>query len=119
MLAEKEARSFAEEWAAAWNAHDLERILAHYCEDVTLTSPVVVQLLGQAAGTVVGKPALRAYFKRGLDAYPQLRFAIERVAWGVRSVVVLYQNQRGTRTAEFMELADDGRVRRVVANYDG
>ena len=119
MLSEKEALRFAEEWAAAWNAHDLERILSHYRDDATLTSPVVVQLLGQADGTVVGKPALRAYFARGLAAFPQLRFSIERVAWGVASVVVVYQNQRGTRTAEFMELAADGRVRRVVANYDG
>jgi hypothetical protein len=119
MLDEKEAHAFAEDWAAAWNAHDLERIMSHYREDVRLTSPVVVQLLGAGDGTVVGKPALRAYFRRGLEAYPQLHFAIERVAWGVRSVVVLYRNQRGTRTAEFMELADDRRVRRVVANYDG
>ncbi|HEU4427841.1 MAG TPA: nuclear transport factor 2 family protein [Myxococcota bacterium] len=119
MLAEKEARAFADAWAAAWNAHDLERIVSHYCDDVTLTSPVVVQLLGQVDGTVVGKPALRAYFARGLAAYPQLRFDIECVAWGVSSVVVIYRNQCGTRTAEFMELAGDGRVRRVVANYDG
>jgi hypothetical protein len=119
MLGEKEARAFAEEWAAAWNAHDLERILSHYCDDVTLTSPVVAQLLGQADGSVVGKPALRAYFQRGLAAFPQLRFDVERVAWGVSSVVVIYRNQRGSRTAEYMELADDGRVRRVVANYDG
>ena len=27
------ARRFAEEWIAAWNAHDLERILAHYTDD--------------------------------------------------------------------------------------
>lgn len=27
---------FAHEWIAAWNAHDLERILAHYADDVEL-----------------------------------------------------------------------------------
>jgi hypothetical protein len=97
----------------------LGRILAHYTEDVTLTSPVVVQLLGDAGGTVRGKDALRAYFRRGLDAYPQLRFVPERIAWGLASVVIVYANQRGTRTAELMELAEDGRVRRVVAHYDG
>jgi hypothetical protein len=113
------AHAFAEEWVAAWNAHDLERILAHYTEDVTLTSPVVVQLLGDPSGTVRGKPALRAYFQRGLEAYPQLRFVPERVAWGLASVVIVYVNQRGSRTAEFMELAADARVKRVVANYDG
>jgi len=29
--------SHAQEWIAAWNAHDLERILAHYADDVELT----------------------------------------------------------------------------------
>jgi predicted ester cyclase len=119
MLTAAEAHAFAEHWIAAWNAHDLERILTHYSEDVELTSPVVVQLLGVADGTVRGKGALRAYFARGLAAFPQLRFTLERVAWGVQSVVLVYANQRGTRTAEFMELAPDGKVLRVVANYDG
>ena len=119
MLAASSAHAFAEHWVAAWNAHDLERILAHYSEAVELVSPVVVQLLGVADGTVRGKSALRGYFARGLEAFPQLRFTLERVAWGVRSVVLLYANQRGTRTAEFMELAPDGKVLRVVANYDG
>jgi hypothetical protein len=118
MLDAKSAHAFAEEWVAAWNAHDLERILSHYTDDVTLTSPVVVQLLGDPSGTVRGKTALRAYFRRGLDAYPQLRFVPERVSWGIASLVISYVNQRGTHTAEYMELAADGRVQRVVANYD-
>ena len=29
------ARAFAANWIAAWNAHDLERILEHYTEDVS------------------------------------------------------------------------------------
>jgi hypothetical protein len=31
--------------------------------------------------------------------------------------VLYYTNQKGTRTAEFMELSAAGRVVRVVANY--
>ena len=101
-------------WVAAWNAPDLERILAHYREDVELVSPVAVQLLGVADGTVRAMSALRRYFARGLEAFPQLRFTLERVAWGVRSVVLVYANQRGTRTAEFMEFAPDSKLLRVV-----
>ena len=36
---------------------------------------------------------------------------------GLRSVVLCYVNQNGTKTAEFMELGEDGKVVRVVANY--
>jgi predicted ester cyclase len=102
---------------AAWNAHDLELILTHYEENVELTSPVAAQLLGTPDGKVAGKANLRAYFQRGLAAYPELHFQLEDVLWGVNSVVLCYLNQKGTRTAEFMELSATGRVARVVANY--
>ncbi len=112
-----EAWKFANHWVAAWNAHDLELILEHYEDAVELTSPVAAQLLGTPDGKVVGKANLRAYFQRGLEAYPELQFKLEDVLWGVNSVVLCYINQKGTRTAEFMELSTTGKVVRVVANY--
>lgn len=116
-MTKEEAWKLAEDWAAAWNAHDVELILAHYEEGVELTSPVAAQLLGTADGKVVGKANLRAYFQKGLAAYPELQFRLEDVFWGVSSVVLVYKNQKGTRTAEFMELSAAGKVARVVANY--
>ena len=59
---------FAREWLTAWNAHDLERILAHYSEDVELTSPFVAKLTGRSEGVLRGKAALRDYFARGLTS---------------------------------------------------
>jgi ketosteroid isomerase-like protein len=112
-----DAWKLANHWVAAWNAHDLELILTHYEEDVELTSPVAAQLLGTPDGKVAGKANLRAYFQRGLTAYPELLFKLEDVLWGVNSVVLCYLNQKGTRTAEFMELSATGKVARVVANY--
>ena len=112
-----EAWKLAEHWVAAWNAHDLELILTHYEDGVELTSPAAAQLLGTPDGKVAGKANLRAYFQRGLAAYPELHFHLEDVLWGLNSVVLCYLNQKGTRTAEFMELSATGRVARVVANY--
>jgi len=116
-VTKEEAWKLAKDWVAAWNAHDLELILTHYEEAVELTSPVAAQLLGVADGKVVGKASLRAYFRRGLEAYPELRFELEDVLWGLNSVVLCYKNQKGTRSAEFMELSANGKVARVVANY--
>ena len=112
-----EAWHLANEWAAAWNAHDLDLILTHYDDAVELTSPAAAQLLKTPDGRVAGKANLRDYFRRGLEAYPELRFNLVDVLWGVSSVVLYYTNQRGTHTAEFMELSGDGKVKRVVANY--
>src|SRR5208282_3157873 len=109
-----EARTLADLWVAAWNAHDLDLIMAHYEDAVELTSPVAAQLLGSSDGKVVGKPNLRAYFQRGLEAYPELHFHLEDVLCGISSVTLYYTNQKGTRTAEFMELSAHGKVARVV-----
>jgi hypothetical protein len=35
-----DAAAFVDDWLAAWNSHDLGRILAHFADDVTFTSPV-------------------------------------------------------------------------------
>jgi hypothetical protein len=112
-----EAWKLANHWVAAWNAHDLDLIMTHYEDAIELTSPVAAQLLGTPDGKVVGKAKLKAYFQRGLEAYPELHFRLEDVLWGISSVVLFYTNQKGTRTAEFMELSAIGKVARVVANY--
>ena len=52
------ACEFAQDWVDAWNSHDLERILAHYDDQVLLVSPIALKLLG-GDGTVRGKAALR------------------------------------------------------------
>ncbi len=113
-----EALNFASGWVTAWNAHDLDLIMTHYEEGIELTSPVAAQLLGISDGMVRGKSNLRAYFQRGLEAYPDLHFHLEDVLCGVNSVVLYYKNQKRTRTAEFMELSATGKIVRVVANYN-
>jgi ketosteroid isomerase-like protein len=119
MVTKEQAHQLAEEWVAAWNAHDLDQIMAHYEEEVELISPVAAQLLGRADGKVTGKANLRAYFQRGLAAYPSLHFDLKDVLWGAGSVVLYYTNQRGSHTAEYMEVSPQGKVSRVVANYNG
>ncbi len=116
-MTKDEAWSLANHWAEAWNSHDLDAIMAHYDDAVELTSPAAARLLGVPDGKVVGKTNLRAYFQRGLDAYPNLHFSLENVLWGLNSVVLYYTNQNGTHTAEFMEQSAAGKVARVVANY--
>jgi predicted ester cyclase len=112
-----EALTLANHWVATWNAHDLDAIMSHYDDAIELTSPAAAQLLGLPNGKVIGKANLRAYFQRGLEAYPKLHFHLEDVLWGLNSVVLYYINQKGTHTAEFMELSATGKVTRVTAHY--
>ena len=112
------ARQFAQDWIDAWNSHSLDRILAPYDDDAVLSSPVALQRFG-GDGTLRGKPALRDYFSRGLQAYPDLRFDLIETLWGTETIVVLYRNNhRGSKTAEVMLLNPAGKIARVWANYD-
>jgi hypothetical protein len=117
MLTPEDVNAFAQHWLAAWNAHDLDQIMAHYDDQVELSSPTAAQLLNRPGGQVVGKADLRLYFQKGLAAFPELHFTLKEVLWGMQSVVLYYENQRGTHTAEYMELSPQGKVTRVVANY--
>jgi SnoaL-like domain len=111
------AKEFARDWVESWNAHDLDRILSHYAADVELSSPVVARVLGDGLRKVQGKDQLRIYFGKGLELFPELRFTLVDVLAGLASIVLYYENQRGTKTAEFMEFDGEDRVVRVVANY--
>ena len=113
------ARQFAQEWVEAWNSHDLERILCHYDDEIRLVSPVALKLLKNGDGVVQGKAALREYFRRGLEAFPNLHFDLIDVLWGVETVAIYYGNKvRGNKTAEVMQLTPKGKIRSVWANYD-
>ena len=118
MLSKAEALQFAHDWLQAWNSHDLDAVMSHYAPEIVLTSPTAAKLLGDPSGTVSGKEAVRSYFARGLEAFPNLSFELLDVMWGVSSVVLYYVNQKGTKTAEFMEFDGNQKVVRVVANYN-
>jgi len=93
--------------------------MSHYDVDVVLISPVAAKILDDQSGTVEGKSALRNYFERGLELYPTLHFELLDVMGGLSSIVVCYKSHKGTRTAEFMEFAKNGKIIRVVPNYSG
>lgn len=88
------ARTFVDSWVTAWNAHDLDALLAHFADDVTFRSPVAAQLLG-GDGVMRGKDALRDYWTEGLRRIPDLRFEVVGSYIGVNSLVINYRNQKG------------------------
>jgi ketosteroid isomerase-like protein len=116
---EAAVRKFADEWYAAWNAHDLDAILEHYADDVQMSSPLVAALTGDADGTIAGKEALRAYFAAGLERYHELRFEPLGLFVGVDSVVLHYRSASGAAAAEVVFLDERGKVARYAAHYEG
>jgi len=110
-----EARAFAAEWIAAWNSHDLNRILSHYAANIVFLSPIAQQRVGN--GRVCGLPALRAYWGKGLAAQLDLKFELIDVCVGHECLTILYRNHRGQQAAETCEFGADGKVIRSFACY--
>jgi ketosteroid isomerase-like protein len=96
------AQKFADEWAQAWNAHDLEGVLAHFADGVIFSSPAAAQLISGSGGVVRGKAALRDYWTEGLRRIPDLHFTVLDVYAGVSAVVINYRNQKGARVSEVL-----------------
>ena len=112
------ARRFADAWIAAWNSHDLERILEHYEDDFEMSSPVIARLAGAPSGRLRGKAAVGAYWARALKAAPDLRFELLTALAGVDSVTVYYRGHRGL-SAEVFLFGASGKVRAAYAHYAG
>jgi ketosteroid isomerase-like protein len=110
-VTEIEVRKFAAEWVRAWNAHDVEAVLAHFADDVVFTSPVAARVVPETGGVVRGKEALRAYWNRALSQVPDLRFEVEAVYAGVSTLVIAYRNQAGGLVSEVLEFDGDKVVR--------
>lgn len=109
------AHCFAEDWIAAWNAHDLDRIIAHYAAEIVFLSPLAQARIGN--GRVCGVPALRDYWAPALTALSDLKFELIDALTGHDCVTILYRNHRGQSVAETCEFGPDGKVVRSFVCY--
>lgn len=109
------ASAFAEDWIAAWNAHDLDRILSHYASDIVLLSPIAQRRVGD--GRVTGVDALRSYWSAALASQPELKFELIETMAGYSSLTIVYSNHRGMKATETFEFGPDNKVVRSIACY--
>lgn len=109
---------FAERWLAAFNAKDLDAIMAHYAEGIEHSSPTVVRVLGVPSGIVRGKAALRAYFEKALAAAPgDLHYEPLREHVGVAGITLVYHRTGGKIVAETFHFDHDGLVSRAFVAH--
>ena len=88
----QEARARAEEWISAWNAHDIARILSHYTDDFEMSSSFIQKVVGDTSGTLRGKAAIEAYWRRGFERAPHLRFELLDTLLGIDSLALYYRS---------------------------
>lgn len=103
MLKREDAVKFANDWAAAWNKRDIERVLAAFSEDVTFVSPTALAVVGTEA--VRGKAALRAYWNQAMSRIGLLHFTVNRVVWDAdsRELAIIYSSDTDGRSKSVSE----------------
>ena len=116
MLTPEFAARFAAEWIVAWNAHDLDAILAHYADDFIMSSPRIAVIAGEPSGTLRGKAAIGAYWRKALASTPTLHFELVTTLLGADSITLYYRGVRGL-AAEVFFFDEHGHVGRAAAHY--
>ena len=102
-----EPAPFAERWLEAWNAHDLEAILALFHDDVVFTSPLAAKVVPESDGVLHGKEALRAYWSAALSQVPDLHFELTRLFAGVDSLLIGFRMNGGPERFEVLRVRGD------------
>ena len=112
------AEHFATEWIAAWNAHDLDRVLSHYADGFEMSSPYIVAWADEPSGTLTGKSAVGAYWRKALGLFPDLHFELVSVLAGANSITLYYKGAHGRLVAEVFHFDAERKVSRAFAHYD-
>ncbi len=96
------AKQFVIELVAAWNSHDLERVVGHYAPDCYVLDVAIAQPL-------VGREAVGMMFAAYFQAFPDLHLTPDDIIVdGDR--VALFWIARGTHQGSIMQIPASGRA---------
>jgi hypothetical protein len=117
MIERERADLIAAEWLAGWNGHSPEQVVAHFADDVVVSSPVADRLRPGSNGVLRGKADVLSYYVDGLAAVGDLRFTLVETLLGVDEITIVYRNQSDVLVAETLRFRDDGLVGTVSVAY--
>lgn len=101
-------KEIAVRWFAAFNAHDLEALLALYAEDAQHFSPKLKVRRPETNGLIIGKDALRVWWRDAFDRLPALRYEVVKLTADDDQVFMEYvrhvQDEEDLRVGEVLEI---------------
>jgi ketosteroid isomerase-like protein len=114
-------REIAESWTAAWNARDLEGLMAHYGDDVVFMSPTVILRDDEPSGIIRGKAALTElteHFREGLESFgPSVKFTLLDACVGVGGYALYYERETGAKVIVAKRLDLDDKIVEARVHY--
>jgi len=101
----------AVEWFAAFNAHDLERLLALYDDDARHFSPKLKIRKPETGGWVSGKSALRDWWADAFERLPSLHYGMTSLTANDGRVFMEYirsvEGEEDMLVAEVLEIQNN------------
>ncbi len=106
-------KEFARWWAHTWSNRDVNAVAACFSEDVRFVSPRAAEVTGNPV--VLGRQALRDYWRLAVAGVESIVFEVERVLEDVagQDIVIVYTSNidgRRKRACEFMHFDAEGKI---------
>jgi ketosteroid isomerase-like protein len=109
-MSEKPIITIAHQWFSAFNAHDLERLLALYADDAQHYSPKLKIRQPETEGLITGKDALRRWWQDSFDRLPSLKYEPQKFIADDSSVFMEYSRyvdgEKPMTVGEVLEIKD-------------
>ena len=98
-------------WFEAFNAKNLENLLSLYDDDATHYSPKLKIRQPESKGLIVGKDALRNWWKESFENLPSLHYKVTTLTANENRVFMEYvrqvKNEEDILVAEALDIKDD------------
>jgi ketosteroid isomerase-like protein len=105
--------TIARQWFDAFNAHDLEKLLALYADHAQHYSPKLKVRQPETMGLIKGKATLRSWWQDSFDCLPSLRYEPTKFIADDTSVFMEYtryvDGEEPMTVGEVLEISD-GRI---------
>lgn len=104
----------ARAWLRAFNAHDVDALVALYADDATHTSPKIRARHPETGGKLVGRTAIAAWWRDAIQRLPGLRYEdFSLTADDARVFIEYWRHAPGEAPMPVAEVFDvrDGLVR--------
>jgi ketosteroid isomerase-like protein len=109
-MAAHKNEEIALKWFEAFNTHQLENLLALYADTARHFSPKLKIRRPETEGLVVGKPALRDWWKDAFERLPSLQYVVTSLTANEQRVFMEYirkvDGEEDMLVAEVLEISN-------------
>jgi limonene-1,2-epoxide hydrolase len=110
-MSSQEIMSIAYKWFEAFNNHNLEQLLSLYDDNSQHFSPKLKIRKPETNGLVIGKEAMRDWWKDSFDRLPSLNYKVTSLTANSDRVFMEYvrsvENEEDILVAEVLEVRDN------------